>query len=64
MLKTTGLSDKPAPSRNNNSRLASNRNDNSKPVSKKNNSNDKVDRFGIGKNSIKHAKKSRKLSKS
>ena len=64
MLKTTGLSDKPALSRNNNSRSASNRNDNSKPVSKKNNSNGKVDRFGIGKNGIEHAKKSRKLSKS
>ena len=64
MLKITGSLDKPAPSKNDGSKSASNRNDNNKPVSKRNDGNDEVDRFGVGKNSIEHAKKSRKLSKS
>ena len=64
MLKTTRSPDKPAPSKNDGSKSASNRNDNSKPVSKKNNNDDEVNRFGIGRNDMEHAKKLKKLSKS
>ena len=63
MLKTTGLSDKLASSRNNGSKSAFGRNNNSKPASEKNDSNGKVDEFGVDKNSVEHAKKSGKLSK-
>ena len=63
MLKTTRSLDKLASSKNNSSSLASNKNNNSKPASKKNNSNNEIDRFGINKNSVEHAKKLRKLSK-
>ena len=59
MLKTMGSYYKPAPSRNNGSRLASNRNNDSRLVFEKNNGNGKIDR--IGGNGIKHVKKSRKL---
>ena len=64
MLKTTGSPDKPALSKNNVSKSASSRNNNSKSAFRKNNSNNKVNGFSIGRNSIEHAKKSRKLSKS
>ena len=64
MLKTTGLLNKPAPSRNNGSKSASSKNNNSKPAFRKNDSNNKVNRFGVGRNGVKHAKKSRKLFKS
>ena len=47
MLKTIGLFNKPAPSRNDGSKLALNKNNNNKLVSRKNNGNNKVDRFGI-----------------
>ena len=60
MLKMTQSPDKPAPSRNDGSRLAFNRNDDSRPVSGKNDGNDEVDRFGVGGNGVKHAKKSGK----
>ena len=63
MLKTTGLSDKPAPSKNDGSRSASSKNDNSKPASRKNNGNGKVDGFSVGRNGVKYAKKSGKLFK-
>ena len=63
MLKTIGLPDKPAPSRNNGSRLASCGNDDSKSVSQRNNGNSEVDRFGVSENNMEHAKKSIKLSK-
>ena len=64
MLKTTGLFNKPVPSKNNSSRSASSKNNNSKPVFGRNNDNNKVDRFGVGKNSMEYAKKSEKLFKS
>ena len=57
ILKTIGLPDKPAPSKNNNSKSVSSRNNNSRPASGRNNGNDEVDEFG----GIKHAKKSGKL---
>ena len=75
MLKTTGSPDKLAPSRNDGSKSASSRNDNSRLISERNNGNGEVDRFGVGRNGVEHAKKSgksksektfkfRKLSKS
>ena len=64
ILKTTRLPDKPAPSKNDISRSASSRNNNNKLASKKNNGNSKVDGFDIDENSVEHAKKSGKLSKS
>ena len=60
----TGLPDKSAPSKNNDSRLASNKNNNSKPISRKNDNDGEVDRFGVSGNGVEHAKKSEKLSKS
>ena len=53
MMKITGSPDKPASSANNSSR----------PASRQKNDNDEVDRFGIGGNSVKYAKKSEKLKK-
>ena len=64
MLKTTGLPDKPALSRNDGSKLASSRNNNSKPASRKNDDDGEVDKFGVGRNGVEHAKKSEKISKS
>ena len=64
ILKTTRSPDKPAPSRNDGSRSASNKKDNNRLVFGKNDGNDEVDGFGIGRNGIKHAKKSGKLFKS
>ena len=64
MLKITRLPDKPALGKKNGSRLVSNKNNDSKQTFGKNNSNNKVDRFGVGKNGMEHTKKSRKLSKS
>ena len=63
-MKTTGLSDKPTPNRNDSNRSASNSNDNSKLAFRKNDDNNEVNRFGISRNSIKYAKKSGKLFKS
>ena len=59
MLKTIRSPDKPAPNRNNGSRLASNRNNNNKPASGRNNGNGKVDEF-VG-DGVEHTKKSEKL---
>ena len=59
MLKTIGLFDKPALSKNDSSRLASSRDDNSKPASKEKNSASEVNRFdGDG---VKYSKNSEKL---
>ena len=60
ILKITGLSDKPAPSRNNCSKSTFSRNNNSWPISRRNDGNTEVDRFGIGGDGIEHAKKSKK----
>ena len=60
MLKTTGLPDEPAPSRNDGSRSASRRNDNSRPASGRNDGNGKVNGFGVDGNGMEHAKKSGK----
>ena len=64
MLKTAGLSGKPAPSKNNSSRSASSKNNDSKPASGKNDGNGKVNGFDVSRNGVEHAKKSGKLSKS
>ena len=56
--------DKPTPSRNNDSRLATSKNDNSKPASRRNDGDGEVNGFGVSRNGIEHAKKSEKLSKS
>ena len=58
MLKTIGLSNKPASSKNNNSKLASSKNNSSRPISEKNNGNSNIKFNGDG---VKHTKKSRKL---
>ena len=59
MLKMTGLSDKPAPRRNDGNKSAYSRNDNGKPASRRNNDNGEVD--GFSNDSVEHAKKSEKL---
>ena len=64
MLKTIVSPDKPAPSRNDGSKLASSKNNNNKLISGKNNGDGEVDGVGIGRNSVKYAKKSEKTSKS
>ena len=64
MLKTIRSLNKPAPSKNDGSKSASSRNNNSRPASKKNNGNNEIDRFGVDRNSMEHAKKSGKLFKS
>ena len=64
MLKTTGLPDKPAPSRNNGSRLASSKNDDNRLAFGRNDGDGEVDGVGVGRNSVEHAKKSEKTSKS
>ena len=64
MLKTTRSPDKPAPSKNIVSRSAFSRINNSKLASGKNNGKSEVDEFGVGRNSVEHAKKSGKSSKS
>ena len=64
ILKTTGSPDELAPSRNDDSKSASSRNDNSRPISEKNDGNGEVDRFDVGGNGVKHAKKSGIMSKS
>ena len=64
MLKTTGLFDKPASSKNNGSRSVLSRNNNSRPTSEKNNGNNEFNRFGVSRNGVEYAKKSEKLSKS
>ena len=64
ILKTIGLPNKPAPSRNNSSRSASGKYDNSRPAFEKNNGNGEVDGFCVGRNGVEYAKKSGKLSKS
>ena len=57
MLKTIEFFNKLAPSKNNGSKSAFSKNNNNKPAPKKNNGNDKVDKFSISKNSVKHIKK-------
>ena len=57
MLKTIGLPNEPASSKNNGNKSAFNRNNNSRPAFRKNNSNSKVNGFDISGNSIKYAKK-------
>ena len=64
MLKTTRLPDKLAPSKNNGSKSVSSRNDKNKLAFERNNGNNEVNRFDIGRNSMEHAKKSGKSSKS
>ena len=63
MLKITRSSDKPALSKNNGSKSVFSGNNNSKLAFAKNNSNSKIDEFGISKNNMEYAKKSKKLSK-
>ena len=57
MLKTTGSHDEPAPSKNDGSRSASSKNDNSRPAFGRNDGNGEVDRFGVDRNDVEHAKK-------
>ena len=57
ILKTTGLPNKPASSRNDGSNSASNRNNDSKPASGRNDGNGEVDGF----DEVEHAKKLEKL---
>ena len=64
MLKTTGLPDKPASSRNDGSKLASSRNNKNKPAFRRNNGDKEVDEVGIDGNGVEYAKKSEKTSKS
>ena len=64
MLKTIGLFDKSATSKNNSSRSVSYKNDDSMSVFRKNDGNSEVNKFGISKNNVEYAKKSRKLFKS
>ena len=64
MLKTTESSSKSVPNRNDGSKSAFSRINNSRPISRKNNGNSEVDRFSVGGNGVKHAKKSGKLFKS
>ena len=64
MLKTTRSSDKLIPSRNNGNRSASSKKDDRKPVCGRNNNDGEVNGFSVGRNGIKHVKKSGKLSKS
>ena len=63
MLKILGLLNKPVLSKNNSNKLIFNRNNDSKPAFGINDGNSKVNRFGISKNGIKHAKKLEKLFK-
>ena len=63
ILKTIRLPNKPASSKNNGSKSASSRNNNSRQIFKRNDGNDEVDGFDVSGNSVKHAKKLRKLSK-
>ena len=60
MLKTTGLPDKPAPSRNDGNRLISSKNDNNRPASRRNDGNGKVNGVSVGGNGVEHTKKSTK----
>ena len=63
ILKTSGLSDKPAPSRNNSSRSASSKNNNSRIALGKNDGNSEVDKFGVSDEGVEHTKKSKKSKK-
>ena len=64
ILKTTESPNKLAPNRNDGSRSSFSKNNDNKPASGKNNGDSEVDGFGISRNYVEHAKKSRKLSKS
>ena len=70
MLKTTGLPDKPAPSKNNGSRSASSKNNDSRLTFGKNDGNGEINGISVGRNGVEYVKKlgktskSRKLSKS
>ena len=57
----TESSDKLAPSKNNGSRSVFSSINNSRPASEKNDGDNKVDRFGVDSNDLKHAKKLKKL---
>ena len=61
MLKTIRSFDELAPNRNNNSKSTSIRNNDNKPAFKKNNGNSEVNEFSIGRNSMEHTKKSKKI---
>ena len=61
MLTTTRSPDKLAFGKKNISKSTSSRNDNSKLAAGKNNNNSEVDRFAVGRNSMEHIKKSKKL---
>ena len=63
MLKITGLSNKPAPSRNNSCKWAFNKNDNSKSTFGRNDGNSEINWIGVGRNGMEYAKKSGILSK-
>ena len=64
MLKTTRLFDKLTSGKNDASKLASSINNNSRSISKKNDGNSEINKFGVGKNSVEHAKKLGKVFKS
>ena len=60
----TELFNKLAFNKNNGNLSVFSKNDNNKPAFERNDSNNKVNRFGVNKNGVEHAKKSGKLSKS
>ena len=64
MLKTTESPDELASCKNNGSKSASSINNNSRPASGRNDGDNKVNGVGVGRNGVKHAKKSEKTSKS
>ena len=59
MLKTIRSPDKPTSNKNNSSMLAFSKNNDSRPASKKNDENNEVNGFGVSRNGIEYAKKSR-----
>ena len=54
MLKMIRSPDKPALSRNNNSRSASSKNNYNRLAFRRNDSDSKIDGFGVGKNGVKY----------
>ena len=64
ILKTTGSSNEPAPSKNDGSKSASSKNDDSKLAFGRNNGDSEVDGVGVGGNGVEYTKKSEKTSKS
>ena len=63
MLKTNGLLNEPASSRNDGSRSTSGKNNNNRLASGKNDGNSKVNEFGVSRNGVEFITKSGKLSK-